>query len=321
MQIQCLNFLIGKRINIFIMEKFDKLVEIIATLRGPNGCPWDKKQTHQSLLPFLFEESNEVADTIISNDYNHLREELGDLLLQVVLHSQIAKENGHFSISDVIDSISEKMIRRHPHIFSDVKVESEEEVNRLWDEIKKQERKDIKTQNDSILDNVPEKLSALPKSKKIQNEVIKNGFDWPKEDYLSVLGKVKEEIEEIEDAINGGEFEHIEAEIGDLLFATIHLAKHLDVDAETALFKCNKRFSERFRLVEILAKISDDRKKLKDFTHEQLLEFWRNAKILLSESSFDNALENLKKNMSKGIMTNKIVILLISWMGINVSKY
>lgn len=300
MQIQCLNFLIGKRINIFIMEKFDKLVEIIATLRGPNGCPWDKKQTHQSLLPFLFEESNEVADTIISNDYNHLREELGDLLLQVVLHSQIAKENGHFSISDVIDSISEKMIRRHPHIFSDVKVESEEEVNRLWDEIKKQERKDIKTQNDSILDNVPEKLSALPKSKKIQNEVIKNGFDWPKEDYLSVLGKVKEEIEEIEDAINGGEFEHIEAEIGDLLFATIHLAKHLDVDAETALFKCNKRFSERFRLVEILAKISDDRKKLKDFTHEQLLEFWRNAKILLSESSFDNALENLKKKYEQG---------------------
>ena len=300
MQIQCLNFLIGKRINIFIMEKFDKLVEIIATLRGPNGCPWDKKQTHQSLLPFLFEESNEVADTILSNDYNHLREELGDLLLQVVLHSQIAKENGHFSISDVIDSISEKMIRRHPHIFSDVKVESEEEVNRLWDEIKKQERKDIKTQNDSILDNVPEKLSALPKSKKIQNEVIKNGFDWPKEDYLSVLGKVKEEIEEIEDAINGGEFEHIEAEIGDLLFATIHLAKHLDVDAETALFKCNKRFSERFRLVEILAKISDDRKKLKDFTHEQLLEFWRNAKILLSESSFDNALENLKKKYDHG---------------------
>ena len=300
MQIQCLNFLIGKRINIFIMEKFDKLVEIIATLRGPNGCPWDKKQTHQSLLPFLFEESNEVADTIISNDYNHLREELGDLLLQVVLHSQIAKENGHFSISDVIDSISEKMIRRHPHIFSDVKVESEEEVNRLWDEIKKQERKDIKTQNNSILDNVPEKLSALPKSKKIQNEVIKNGFDWPKEDYLSVLGKVKEEIEEIEDAINGGEFEHIEAEIGDLLFATIHLAKHLDVDAETALFKCNKRFSERFRLVEILAKISDDRKKLKDFTHEQLLEFWRNAKILLSESSFDNALENLKKKYDHG---------------------
>lgn len=300
MLIQCLNFLIGKRINIFIMEKFDKLVEIIATLRGPNGCPWDKKQTHQSLLPFLFEESNEVADTILSNDYNHLREELGDLLLQVVLHSQIAKENGHFSISDVIDSISEKMIRRHPHIFSDVKVESEEEVNRLWDEIKKQERKDIKTQNDSILDNVPEKLSALPKSKKIQNEVIKNGFDWPKEDYLSVLGKVKEEIEEIEDAINGGEFEHIEAEIGDLLFATIHLAKHLDVDAETALFKCNKRFSERFRLVEILAKISDDRKKLKDFTHEQLLEFWRNAKILLSESSFDNALENLKKKYEQG---------------------
>ena len=300
MQIQCLNFLIGKRINIFIMEKFDKLVEIIATLRGPNGCPWDKKQTHQSLLPFLFEDSNEVADTILSNDYNHLREELGDLLLQVVLHSQIAKENGHFSISDVIDSISEKMIRRHPHIFSDVKVESEEEVNRLWDEIKKQERKDIKTQNNSILDNVPEKLSALPKSKKIQNEVIKNGFDWPKEDYLSVLGKVKEEIEEIEDAINGGEFEHIEAEIGDLLFATIHLAKHLDVDAETALFKCNKRFSERFRLVEILAKISDDRKKLKDFTHEQLLEFWRNAKILLSESSFDNALENLKKKYDHG---------------------
>ena len=123
------------------MKKFDKLVDIIATLRGENGCPWDKKQTHDSLLPFLFEESNEVADTIVSQDYKHLQEELGDLLLQIVLHSQIAKENNHFSISDVIDSISEKMIRRHPHIFSGVKVESEDDVNRLWDEIKKQERK------------------------------------------------------------------------------------------------------------------------------------------------------------------------------------
>ena len=151
------------------MKKFDKLVDIIATLRGENGCPWDKKQTHDSLLPFLFEESNEVADTIVSQDYKHLQEELGDLLLQIVLHSQIAKENNHFSISDVIDSISEKMIRRHPHIFSGVKVESEDDVNRLWDEIKKQERKNINKQNDSILENLPENLSALPKAKKIQN--------------------------------------------------------------------------------------------------------------------------------------------------------
>ena len=282
------------------MKKFDKLVDIIATLRGENGCPWDKKQTHDSLLPFLFEESNEVADTIVSQDYKHLQEELGDLLLQIVLHSQIAKENNHFSISDVIDSISEKMIRRHPHIFSGVKVESEDDVNRLWDEIKKQERKNINKQNDSILENVPENLSALPKAKKIQNEVIKNGFDWPKDDYLSVIGKVKEEVKEIEDAIQNGDFEHIEAEIGDLLFATIHLAKHFDVDAETALFKCNNRFSQRFRLVELLAKISDDKKRLKDFTHEQLLEFWRKAKILLSESSFGEALENLKVKYESG---------------------
>ncbi len=277
------------------MEKFEKLVDIIATLRSENGCPWDKKQTHDSLLPFLFEESNEVADTIVSQDYKHLQEELGDLLLQIVLHSQIAKENNHFSILDVIDSISEKMIRRHPHIFSDAKVESEEDVNRLWDEIKKQERKNVKSQNDSILNNVPENLSALPKAKKIQNEVIKNGFDWPKDDYLSVLGKVKEELGEIEDAIQNGKIEHIESEIGDLLFATVHLAKHLDVDAETALFKCNRRFSERFMLVEKLAKISDEEKKLKDFTHEQLLGFWREAKILLAELSFDEALENLRK--------------------------
>ena len=204
------------------MDKFDKFVEIIATLRGENGCPWDKKQTHDSLLQFLFEETNEVADTIVSKDYKHLQEELGDLLLQIVLHSQIAKENNEFAISDVIDSISEKMIRRHPHIFAGVKVNSEDEVNQLWEEIKKKEQKDNVDKEESILDKIPQELPTLSKTKKIQKEVIKNGFDWPKEDYLSVIGKVKEEIEEIEDAVKNKNFEHVEAEIGDLLFATIH---------------------------------------------------------------------------------------------------
>ena len=273
------------------MDKFDKFVEIIATLRGENGCPWDKKQTHDSLLQFLFEETNEVADTIVSKDYKHLQEELGDLLLQIVLHSQIAKENNEFAISDVIDSISEKMIRRHPHIFAGVKVNSEDEVNQLWEEIKKKEQKDNVDKEESILDKIPQELPTLSKTKKIQKEVIKNGFDWPKEDYLSVIGKVKEEIEEIEDAVKNKNFEHIEAEIGDLLFATIHLALHLDVDAETALFKCNDRFSQRFRLVELQAK----EKKMKDYSLKELHQFWKNAKFLLSHFSFEEAVKKLNE--------------------------
>lgn len=273
------------------MDKFDKFVEIIATLRGENGCPWDKKQTHDSLLQFLFEETNEVADTIVSKDYKHLQEELGDLLLQIVLHSQIAKENNEFAISDVIDSISEKMIRRHPHIFAGVKINSEDEVNQLWEEIKKKEQKDNVDKEKSILDKIPQELPTLSKTKKIQKEVIKNGFDWPKEDYLSVIGKVREEIEEIEDAIKNKNFEHIEAEIGDLLFATIHLALHLDVDAETALFKCNDRFSQRFRLVELQAK----EKKMKDYSLKELHQFWKNAKFLLSHFSFEEAVKKLNE--------------------------
>lgn len=273
------------------MDKFDKFVEIIATLRGENGCPWDKKQTHDSLLQFLFEETNEVADTIVSKDYKHLQEELGDLLLQIVLHSQIAKENDEFAISDVIDSISEKMIRRHPHIFAGVKVNSEDEVNQLWEEIKKKEQKDNVDKEKSILDKIPQELPTLSKTKKIQKEVIKNGFDWPKEDYLSVIGKVKEEIEEIEDAVKNKNFEHVEAEIGDLLFATIHLALHLDVDAETALFKCNDRFSQRFRLVELQA----NGKKMKDYSLKELHQFWKNAKFLLSHFSFEEAVKKLNE--------------------------
>lgn len=286
------------------MEEFDRLVEIIATLRGENGCPWDKKQTHQSLLPFLFEESNEVADTIVSKDYNHLQEELGDLLLQVVLHSQIAKENNQFSISDVINSISEKMIRRHPHIFGNVKVQSEEELSNLWEEIKKQEHKsarEVSTPNEnsvipnihSVLDKVPQNVTAMLKAKKIQKEAAKSGFDWPKTDFDSVIGKVKEEITEIEEAVRNTDFEYIEAEVGDLLFATIHLAYHLDVDAETALFKCNDRFSKRFRLVEIQAK--NRNKALKDFTIDELHQFWQNAKALLYQLSFEDAVKKLKE--------------------------
>lgn len=275
------------------MEEFDRLVEIIAALRGENGCPWDKKQTHQSLLPFLFEESNEVADTIVSKDYKHLQEELGDLLLQIVLHSQIAKENNQFSISDVINSISKKMIRRHPHIFGNTKVQSEDELNKLWEEIKRQEREQETKHEVSVLDKVPQNLAAMPKAKKIQKEVIKNGFDWPKNDFNSVIGKVKEEVSEIEEAVQSNNFENIESEVGDLLFASIHLAYHLDVDAETALFKCNDRFSKRFRLVEIQAK--NKNKELKDFTIDELQQFWRNAKTLLSQLSFDDAVKKLKE--------------------------
>lgn len=273
------------------MDNFDKLVEIVAKLRGPNGCPWDKKQTHDSLLPFLFEETNEVADSIFDQDPDHLKEELGDILLHILLHSKIAEENKNFTITDVIEEIKQKLIRRHPHIFGNRTAETPEEVNTIWEEVKKEEKKDVIQK--SILDKIPKHFTPLLKSYKLQKEVGKVGFDWKKEDFSSVLAKVEEELEEIKEALKRRDPEELEHEVGDLLFSTVNLARHLDINAEVALSKCNKRFSERFKLVE--EQVKQTRKKFQDFSLKELDNFWTHAKKLLETMSPEEALRQISQ--------------------------
>ncbi|OHD38178.1 MAG: nucleoside triphosphate pyrophosphohydrolase [Spirochaetes bacterium GWF1_31_7] len=266
------------------MKTFEDLKNIVIKLRSPEGCPWDRKQTHDSLLPFLFEESNEVADTIISKDYNHLKEELGDILLHILLHSKIAEENKNFTIDDVINDISEKLIRRHPHVFGEIKAETADEVNIIWENVKNEERK--KTVALSILDKIPNTFHPLLRSYKLQKEASKVGFDW--KDYLPVLDKVHEELEEIKEAIQSDNIENIEHELGDLLFSTVNLGRFFDVNSDVALTKCNKRFYERFRLVE--KQVLQSGKSFNDFSLEELDLFWDKAKALLKKYPFEKAL-------------------------------
>lgn len=271
------------------MTNFEELRKIVEKLRSPEGCPWDRKQTHDSLLPFLFEETNEVADTIISKDSDHLKEELGDVLLHILLHAKIAEENNQFSIDDVIKGISEKLIRRHPHVFGDFEgeVKSTDEVDAIWEAVKKEERKAVK--HDSLLDKVPNNFHPLLRSYKLQKEAAKVGFDW--DDYHGVLAKIREEYDEIIEAIDEGEPEHIEHEIGDLLFAAVNLGRFFEVNADVALTKCNKRFYERFRLVEEQVALSG--KPFDEYSLEELDLFWDNAKKLLATHSLKNALTAL----------------------------
>lgn len=268
------------------MKTFDDLKNIVKKLRSPEGCPWDRKQTHDSLLPFLFEESNEVADTIINKDYNHLKEELGDILLHIVLHSTIAEENSNFTIDNVINDISEKLIRRHPHVFGDKKAETADEVNEIWENVKKEEREKLKHQ--SVLDKIPNNFHPLLKSYKLQKEASKVGFDW--DNYLPVIGKIEEELGEIKEAIDSKNFENIEHELGDLLFAVVNLGRFFDVNADVALTKCNKRFYQRFRIVEEMVNKSG-----RDFTSHTLHdldEYWEKAKELLKNHTFEVITEN-----------------------------
>lgn len=258
------------------MRDFNDLIEIIAKLRSPEGCPWDRKQTHESLLPFLLEESNEVFDAVLNGDSGHLREELGDLLLQIVLHSQIAKEGGEFDINEVVHGIAEKLVRRHPHVFSDAKVESADEVTALWEDIKRQEKGEAaeRAAGDSLLDKVPKNFEPLLKSHKMQKEAAKVGFDWDKHE--DIIDKIYEELDEVKEAIKEGETEKIESEIGDLFFSVVNLGRFLKVQSNVALGRANKKFYDRFKVVEELVRASG--KGFNDFSLEELDRFWEEAK-------------------------------------------
>jgi MazG family protein len=225
----------------------DQLLDIIAKLRGPGGCPWDQEQTHASLRTGLIEEAYEVAAAIDARDDANLREELGDLLLQVVFHAQIGRDEGRFDFDAVAREVSTKLVRRHPHVFGDDQCLDTAAVLRKWDDIKRVEKGSVA---ESVLDGLPKGLPALLRAQKVQKKAAKVGFDW--DDVAPVFAKVREELAEVEAVL--GDPAKIEDEIGDVLFSVVNLARKLKVDAEPALHRATEKFSGRFRAVEALAR-------------------------------------------------------------------
>ncbi|WP_283725924.1 nucleoside triphosphate pyrophosphohydrolase [Clostridium perfringens] len=253
-------------------KDFQDLLDIIETLRNPGGCPWDREQTHESLKSALLEECYEVIDAIENEDEDALIEELGDVLLQVVFHASIGKEDGYFDIMDVIGGISNKMINRHPHVFGNEEVNTSEQVLVNWDEIKKEE-KGIKTLTEEM-QNIAKSLPATTRAYKVQKKAKKVGFDW--DDVNCAMDKVKEELNEIKEVYNCEDKSIIEGEVGDLLFACINVARFLEVDGELALDKTIKKFIKRFSYIEIEA--IKNNKNLKDMTLEEMDKLWEEAK-------------------------------------------
>ena len=253
-------------------ELFDKLVQVVATLRSENGCPWDKAQTHETLKPDLIEEAHEVIEAIDAKDSRKLPEELGDLLMQVMLHAQIAKDAGAFSINEVIQSITDKLVRRHPHVFGDINVRNTDEVLKNWEEIKRREAG--YEDRHSVLDGIPHHLPSLMRAQTIQRKAARVGFDW--DSVSDVLPKLEEEIQELKSSVAAADEEAIEIEIGDLLFSIVNLCRFLDVEAEEALRKSNRKFVHRFQHVE--AEIERRGQTFKDYDLAGLDAIWEEAK-------------------------------------------
>lgn len=245
-------------------KNLEELIKTIEILRSPNGCQWDREQTHATLKKNMLEEAYEAVDAIDSNDMKHLKEELGDVLLQVVLHSQIAKEAGNFDIDDVAKNINEKLIHRHPHVFGDVKVNSTDDILKNWEELKREE----KPHRTSIMDGISKAQSALMSAQKISKKAVNVGFEWPNEETLYEC--FFSEVEEFKSAKNQDEKED---EFGDILFAAVNLARWNKIDAEQALLRANRKFISRFKKMEELA-IKD----LNDYSFEEYDELWKQAK-------------------------------------------
>ncbi len=256
------------------LRDFKSLLEIVKTLRGPEGCPWDRQQTHQSLTRFAIEEAFELAEAIDKAEDQELKEELGDLLFQVVLHSEIARQEKRFSIEDVLEVLSEKMVRRHPHVFSDVQVADADEVIRNWSDIKAKEKASRPTLQTERFD-IPEALPSLIRSQKIGEKTKKFNFDWSKAE--EVLVKVDEEFAELKEAMKGKNQKAIQHELGDLLFAVAQLARHLDQDAEQSLRIGNSRFETRFFRMKSLA--SEQGKDFSKLPQSALEELWKQVKL------------------------------------------
>lgn len=253
------------------IKELKNLIDVVAKLRAPDGCPWDREQTHKSLKPNMLEEAYETIDAIDSNDMDNLREELGDVLLQVVLHAQIASEEGAFNIEDVAKELKEKLIHRHPHVFGNEKVSSTSDVLKNWDKLKQEE----KTYRKSVMDGISKAQSALMSAQKISKKAVKTGFEWPSEQAL--YDCIFSEYEEFKEAKQEGDKDHMEEEFGDILFATVNLARWNKIDAEQALIRANKKFMTRFRKMEEIAE-----KPLNDYSFVEYDELWKKAKKLCS---------------------------------------
>ena len=221
------------------MDKFDKLIEIVKKLRSPNGCDWDKEQTHESLVPYLLEETHEVIEAIENKDYDSLKEELGDLILHVIFQADLASDKNKFSVQDLLDGINKKLINRHPHIFSNNSDDSYKKGS--WEATKKKEKN-----RDSVLDGVPKSLPALLLSRRIQEKAAGVGFDW--DNNSQVMGKVDEEVLELKESMV--ENKGIDEELGDVLFSLVNLSRHLDIDPELSLKRSTEKFINRFKAIE-----------------------------------------------------------------------
>lgn len=259
-------------------HKIQQLIGIMKQLRDPQtGCPWDLKQNFQSIIPHTLEEAYEVADAIEQNDFNELKLELGDLLFQIIFYCQLAQEQGEFEFNDVVEGISEKLIRRHPHVFSNAALLTEDAIKENWEAEKAKERAAKTAANEqSIFDNVPNALPALIRAKKLQKRCVNVGFDWP--NVSGAIDKVKEEIEELEDELNVQEVNEskVAEELGDLMFALVNVNRHLKLDPESTLRAANAKFESRFRGVEALARSQGD--DLSDLSLEQMEALWQQVK-------------------------------------------
>ena len=256
-------------------DGIQSLLDIMRRLRDPDsGCPWDLKQNFHTIVPYTIEETYELADAIAAEDFAQIRDELGDVLFQVVFYAQIASEQALFTFEDVVDGIAEKLLRRHPHVFAETRGQrvSESEVKERWEQIKGEERQQ-KNQG-GTLDDIPRALPALSRSQKLQKRAARVGFDWS--ELAAVRGKLHEELGELAEAISEGESAAIESEVGDIFLAMVNLARHLGVDAEAALRHANRRFEKRFRLMETAA--DRDGSQLSEESLERLEKRWQAAK-------------------------------------------
>ena len=250
-------------------KSFTNLLNIVRELRGPDGCPWDKEQTHESLLPYFLEEAYEVIEGVEAGDMTSLKEELGDVLLHVVFQADIAQNNSEFTIEDSLNHVNKKLVRRHPHVFGDKKADAAFHAKQNWESAKHKEKK-----RKSRLDGVPETLPALTRAQRIQEKASYTGFDWKKIE--QVWEKIHEEIQELKEAQSNGNKYHIEEEIGDVIFSIVNLARFLNISAESALRKTNRKFLTRFKDVE--TELKKRGKEVEDSNLEEMDEIWNTVK-------------------------------------------
>ena len=254
------------------LNSLSKLIKITDTLMGEDGCPWDKVQTRESLKPYLVEETYEVLDALDANDPEKIKDELGDLLYQILFHSKISSLKGEFNFRDVINNLSEKMVRRHPHVFKEGELNTPDQVVKQWEEIKRNEKNQANQK--SILDNIPKNLPSLLRAQKLQKKTAKEGFDW--DQINDVFDKLDEEIAEFKEAVLKKKSADIQSEIGDIIFVITNIAKFYKIDAEEALRSTNNKFIKRFQYIE--QKIKAKGKTLKDSPLEEMERYWQEAK-------------------------------------------